>query len=85
LSTGHISATALRKVSLPPLDRIKIEELASLVEKRMNGDIKVESEIEVIIAKHYFLSKAQFALVLDAFEKLSNDEKKELLNQKAWK
>jgi Alw26I/Eco31I/Esp3I family type II restriction m6 adenine DNA methyltransferase len=75
LSTGHISATALRKVSLPPLDRIKIEELAGLVEKRMNGDVKAESEIEVIIAKHYSLSKAQFALVLDAFEKLSNDEK----------
>lgn len=84
LSTGHISATALRRVSLPPLDRMQIEELADLVEKRMNGDVKTESKIEVTVAKYYSLSKDQFALVLDVFEKLSNDEKSELLNQKAW-
>jgi len=81
LATSHISVGVLRKTGIPSFeDANLIEELASLVKKRISGDENTELKIETLVAKSYGVAKDDYIDILDAFPKLTNEFKENLLN-----
>ncbi|HEX9826938.1 MAG TPA: Alw26I/Eco31I/Esp3I family type II restriction adenine-specific DNA-methyltransferase, partial [Flavobacteriaceae bacterium] len=83
LATGHISLSAIRKVSIPDRSQFsKYGELVKLVNNTIKGDTKIEYEIEAFVAKFvYELTAEEFNLIINSFEKITTKEKNELLKK----
>lgn len=85
LATGHISLGAVRQARIPEFPRgSEAKNLVSLVDQALQKTSSNSSQIEVAIARLYGLSKDEFELVINSFEKLTDDERSELLNPKLW-
>ena len=83
LATGHISISAIKKCFIPPLNEIlKNERIYSLVETILNGNTTVEMKLEAEVAKSiYKLTKKEFNILINAFDKISELEKENILLQ----
>jgi Alw26I/Eco31I/Esp3I family type II restriction m6 adenine DNA methyltransferase len=83
LATGHVSLSAIRKVCIPNRSQFSnFLDLLNLVDETLNGDSKREYTIEAFVAKFvYQLTLDEFNTVIDSFEKLSEEEKNEMLLQ----
>lgn len=82
LATGHVSLSSLRKVTVPPLDRLRKERmLASLVEKALQVEDEDACLIDAYVAKNlYGLAEDEYAIVLAGFPKIMADERVRYLN-----
>lgn len=86
LATAHVSLGVVRKARVPPLnDRGLTAELAQLVARCEKGDEEALTTVEVRVAQLYGLSHEDFALLLSAFEKVEEEEKRALLTSPAWR
>lgn len=83
LATAHVSSGVLKKITIPKWNDEMIDRISLLTGSRLNGSITSEHEMEVVIAKAYGLNKFQFEEILNAFPKVTADEKSSILN--IWK
>ena len=76
LATGHVSLSSVRKVRVPPRNRISnIKGLLPAVSSALKGNSKAEIRIEAIVAKYvYELSKDDLTTILKSFDKLEDRE-----------
>ncbi len=76
LATGHVSLGSLRKVALPSESDLKSDTtLSILVQRRLHGDMSAEIEVDAYVAHStYGLSRGEYAVVLNQFSKLTEDE-----------
>lgn len=83
LGTGHISLSALRNSSIPTKkELIEKDNIYKLVELVLDGNKSAETQLEAMIAKDvYKLSIDEFRVLLNSFEKLSEEEKEEIIAQ----
>ena len=83
LATGHVSLSAIRKVHIPPQGVVsELTELAKICEDRIKGDIASDAKIEAVVARQvYGLTKNEFELVIDSFEKVTKEEKDLILSE----
>lgn len=77
LATGHVSLSSLRKVTVPPLDRLLKEHvLACLVQSALQADDEEACLIDAYIAKNlYGLTEDEYSIILDGFTKIGADER----------
>ena len=85
LSTAHVSLGVLRKVRIPAITSELRNDLALLVESRLQGDVNAEVEMEVVVAKAYGLSPVDLTEIMYAFPKLTAEERSCLLEHPRWK
>lgn len=83
LGTGHISLSALRNSYIPTKNELlKNDNIYKLVELSLDGNYLAEMQLEAIVAKDvYKLSIDDFKVLLNSFEKLSEEEKKNIIAQ----
>lgn len=85
LATSHISLGVLRKTHIPDLSDVKfVDQISKLVDRRIKGEEDLERDIEVLVAKNYGCSKDDFIEIVNAFPKLDEIYKEELLSSKLW-
>lgn len=86
LATAHVSLGAVRQVRVPRFEQEEVVgELASMVDKAMDGVAGAEAELEVLVARLYGLGREDFALLLDSFEKIDESERNVFLASPLWK
>lgn len=83
LATGHVSLAAIRKVCIPERSKFsKFRRIINIVDNILNGETNKEFLLEAYIAKFvYKLSKEDFIIIIDSFEKITQEEKFSLLLQ----
>jgi len=83
LSTSHISLSAIRKVCIPQQKELKkFTCLIAAVKNKLQNIDTSEALIEAIVAKKiYNLNKKELFLVLNTYDKLSIDEKENIINE----
>ncbi len=81
LATGHISLSALRKVHIPAQKiTSQLIQLAGLCREKINNKVVSEAKIEAMVAHQvYGLTREDFTLILEAFDKVTQEEKNEIL------
>ena len=81
LATGHISLSAIRRVSIPNRSEFSSYfDILKLTKAMLNGDFIAEYKIEAYVAKQvYSLTLDEFRLILDSYEKLTNEERNIIL------
>jgi Alw26I/Eco31I/Esp3I family type II restriction m6 adenine DNA methyltransferase len=85
LSTGHISAGAVRRATLPPPpDAATRDAVLRLVRMRTAGDERAEPALESTMARCYGLDRAAYGELLAFFPKLLRAEREELLHPRQW-
>lgn len=85
LATSHISLGVLRKTHIPDFSNVRfIDQISNLVDRRIKGEEKLERDIEVLVAKSYGCSKDDFMEIVNAFPKLDEIYKEELISSKLW-
>lgn len=77
LATGHVSLSSLRKVTVPPLDRLRQEHvLAFLVQAALQAKDEEACFIDAYVAKNlYGLSENEYSTILASFHKIGADER----------
>lgn len=77
LSTGHVSLSAIRKIGLPPIDKLLAYSfLSELVDQVIQNDDTQVPVIESYVAcKLYNLSRAEYLLIIESFNKVTAEEK----------
>lgn len=77
LATGHVSLSSLRKVTVPPLDRLRNERvLACLVQTALQTEDEEACHIDAYVAKNlYSLTEDEYAIVLSGFPKIGAEER----------
>ena len=86
LSTGHVSQGVLRKCTIPMgcfEDEFLKDKILKLVESCQSLQ-KEQPELEVLIARAYGVNREQFAFLVDAFPKLTIEEKESYLSKELW-
>jgi len=84
LATGHMSLGIVRDTHIPALDR-RLEERLGDEAMRLATGARIEADrMEVLVARAYGLERDSFALLLDSFEKVTDDEKALLLDKRLW-
>jgi len=85
LATSHVSLGAVRKVRIPDLSCERtLTTLVQLVDNYLDSkDPSIEDKLEVYIAKMYALSSNDFLSLLLSFDKVSEQEREQLLS--IWK
>lgn len=85
LATAHVSLSTVRKGRVPGLDREDlVKELSDLVSQRISGDQSVGPRLEVAVAKAYGLERNCFERVVQAFPKVTEEERRRLLDDGLW-
>jgi Alw26I/Eco31I/Esp3I family type II restriction m6 adenine DNA methyltransferase len=85
LATSHISLGVLRKTHIPDFSNLKfVDQISNLVSRRIKGEENLEKDIEVLVAKSYGCSKNDFVEIVDAFPKLDEIYKEELVSSQLW-
>lgn len=85
LATSHVSLGVLRKTRIPDFsDQKLISNLSCLVDDRIKGNESTEKDIEVLVAKSYGCSRNDFVEIIEAFPKLDEMYKQELVNSNLW-
>lgn len=85
LATSHISVGVLRKTHIPSFsDSNFVETISQLVQKRLEGQEGTELAIEILVAKSYGFTRDDFENIIDAFPKIDNIYKEDLLNSRSW-
>ncbi len=77
LATGHVSLSSLRKVAVPPLNRLyDARVLARLVQNALQANDEDACLIDAYVAKHlYELTENEYSSVLEGFPKIETDER----------
>ncbi|MFB1000008.1 MAG: hypothetical protein QMC13_07230 [Colwellia sp.] len=77
MSTGHVSLSAIRKIGLPPIDKLLAYSfLSELVDQVIQNDDTQVPVIESYVAcKLYNLSRAEYLLIIESFNKVTAEEK----------
>ena len=83
LTTSHVSLGAIRNIRIPKLD-LDDKTLELLCIARINGDLSIETILEIYVAKLYGFTRDRFSLTLELFPKLSSLEKDNLLSRELW-
>ena len=83
LATGHISLSALRKVHIPAQEiTSQLIQLAGLCREKINNKVVSEAKIEAMVAYQvYGLIREDFTLILGAFDKVTQEEKNQILSE----
>ena len=85
LATGHVSLGAVRRVPIPAFSSPEIlDSLVPVVDLALAGQGESELLLEVLVAKLYGLTRDDFCLVLQSFDKVSKAEREVLLAHPAW-
>lgn len=85
LATGHVSLGVVRKVPIPNISNTDfLRTISDLTQACLDGDKHAETLIEVNVAKAYGLSRSQFIHVLESFDKITENEKNNLLLPSLW-
>lgn len=85
LATSHISVGVLRKTHIPSFsDSQFVETVSQLVQKRLQGQEGTELAIEILVAKSYGFTRDDFENIIDAFPKIDDIYKEDLLNSRSW-
>jgi Alw26I/Eco31I/Esp3I family type II restriction m6 adenine DNA methyltransferase len=85
LATSHISLGALRKTHIPDFSNFKfVDQISNLVDRRIKGEEDLEKDIEILVAKSYGCSKNDFVEIVNAFPKLDEIYKEELISSQLW-
>ncbi len=85
LATSHISLGVLRKTHIPNFsDKKFVDKISKLVKDRINGNEDAEKAIEVLVALSYGCTKENFSNIINAFPKLDETYKDELISSKLW-
>lgn len=85
LATSHISVGILRKTHIPSFsDSHFVETISSLVRKRLAGQEGTELAIEILVAKSCGFTRDDFENIINAFPKIDNIYKEDLLNSRNW-
>lgn len=76
LATGHISLSALRKVTVPSIDVLQTDKyLAMLVTEIFEGNSKLELVADAYVAKSlYHLEESEYAAILNQYPKITSTE-----------
>jgi Alw26I/Eco31I/Esp3I family type II restriction m6 adenine DNA methyltransferase len=85
LATAHVSAGVLRKIRIPAWESEFVSRIAALANERISGSTEAEHLMEIQIARSYGLNRGQFSEILEAFPKVSKDERTALLSPSLWK
>jgi len=83
LATNHISASTFRSGVIPNFEH-ENNKLNNLVLEVLDGKTDKEYDLEIMVAKLYGLTKKEFQSVIEGFDKLTENEKNELLSDKRW-
>ena len=77
LATGHVSLSSLRKVPVPTVSQLEADfALQQLVNAALLGDTDAEVTADAYVAlRVYGLTLSDYSMVLDLFQKLSDEEK----------
>ncbi len=83
LATAHVSLGAVRKVRIPDITNENVvQSLVQLVDNYIDkNDESYEEMIEVFVAKMYDLSYGEFSTLLSSFDKLTTQEREQLLQR----
>ncbi len=85
LSTSHLSLGVIRQVHIPDLNSNSlVDQLAPIVARCLRDDEEAKIEIEVAVAQAYGLSKKEFELILNQFDKIPEKQKIDLLSSQIW-
>jgi DNA (cytosine-5)-methyltransferase 1 len=81
LATGHVSLSAIRRVYIPKRNAFSnFTDLLELSNDMLNGNLIVEPKLEALVAKKvYHLTADELELILNTFEKLTGDEKNNIM------
>lgn len=82
LATGHISLSSIRKVHIPTKKILSSNScIAKEVIDNLSG-VDNSYKIEALVAKNiYLLTKSEFSILINTFDKLAMNEKEALLNE----
>jgi DNA (cytosine-5)-methyltransferase 1 len=83
LATGHVSLSAIRKVHIPSQEDLsQLSEIRKLCDERIKGSVSAEAKIEAMVASQvYGLSKNEFEIIINSFEKITKSEKNLILSE----
>ena len=83
LATGHVSLSAIRRVSIPSRDQFSgYPNILKLTKSLLNGDRSAEYKIEALIAKEvYDLTASELELMLESFQKLTKEERNAIMTE----
>jgi Alw26I/Eco31I/Esp3I family type II restriction m6 adenine DNA methyltransferase len=81
LATGHISLSSLRKVNIPSQTvTSRLTRLAKLCKENISSSNIHDAKIEALVAREvYGFNKKEFGVILNAFEKLTAKELKDII------
>jgi len=85
LTTAHVSVGVLREARVPNLTPALIETLAPVMRRRLSGNIHAGVEMEVIVAGAYGLDHEDMHAVMDALPKLTEQERRAILDSHYWR
>lgn len=86
LATAHVSQGILRKCSIPISvfeDAVMRNRILTLVDKRLESGME-SPELEVTVARAFDINRDDFATILNAFPKLTEEEHLEHLRSDLW-
>jgi hypothetical protein len=77
LATNHITWGVIKNLKVPNLDIMLKNDVNLLVHRIMKGGGS-EIQLEALIAKLYGLEITDYSILLDAFDKINQDDKEKL-------
>lgn len=78
LATNHITWGVIRKLKIPSMETLLLNKVDKIVERIMQKE-ENEIELEALIAVLYGLNQNDFEVILNAYDRLTSEEKGKLI------